>query len=221
MREAGITGYKFIDWFRDHPIADDLKLYRWSEDVLHGAAHRSWQPFAHPQLGDVEIGGWDRFHTFGNPPLPLLERELARFPRWLLWQALCSPKLELLHVGAEPVGAGTWKITLVVQNTGWLPTYVTKRALARKTVRGVIAEIDLPAGASLATGKTRDDVGQLEGKAYKHTGVSFWPDYNITDDRLKVEWVVRADEGATVGVVARHERAGTVRATIALADTRR
>ena len=24
---AGITGYKYIDWFRDHPIADDLKLY--------------------------------------------------------------------------------------------------------------------------------------------------------------------------------------------------
>jgi len=219
MREAGITDYKFIDWFRDHPVEDDLKLYRWSEDVLQGAAHRPWQPFAHPQLGDVEIGGWDRFHAFGNPPLPLLERELARFPRWLLWQALCSPKLELLHAGAEPVGAGAWKVTLVVQNTGWLPTYVSKRALARKTVRGVIAEIELPAGARLATGKARDDVGQLEGKAYKHTGVSFWPDYNVTDDRVKVEWVVRADAGATIGVVARHERAGTVRAAIALASS--
>jgi hypothetical protein len=219
MREAGIADYKFIDWFRDHPVEDDLKLYRWSEDVLQGAAHRPWQPFAHPQLGDVEIGGWDRFHAFGNPPLPLLERELARFPRWLLWQALCSPKLELLHAGAEPVGAGAWKVTLVVQNTGWLPTYVSKRALARKTVRGVIAEIELPAGARLATGKARDDVGQLEGKAYKHTGVSFWPDYNVTDDRVKVEWVVRADAGATIGVVARHERAGTVRAAIALASS--
>jgi murein tripeptide amidase MpaA len=221
MREAGITDYKFIDWFRDHPVEDDLKLYRWSEDVLQGAAHRPWKPFAHPQLGDVEIGGWDRFHAFGNPPLPLLERELARFPRWLVWQALCSPKLELLYAGAEPVGAGTWKVTLVVQNTGWLPTYVSKRALARKTVRGVIAAIELPAGARLATGKARDDVGQLEGKAYKHTGVSFWPDYNVTDDRVKVEWVVRADEGATIGVIARHERAGTVRATIALASARR
>ena len=32
MREAGIKEYKYIDWFRDHPIEDDLKLYRWSEE---------------------------------------------------------------------------------------------------------------------------------------------------------------------------------------------
>jgi hypothetical protein len=216
MREAGIGEYKFIDWFRDHPIADDLKLYRWNEEKLGGAAHRAWRAFDHPQLGKVEIGGWDRFHAFGNPPLPMLEREIAKFPRWLLWQALCSPKLELVHAGTAAVGDGTWKITLVLQNSGWLPTYVTKRALARKTVRGIVAEIALPQGVTLVAGKAHDDVGQLEGKAYKHTGVSFWPDYNVTDDRMKLEWVVRADPGASIEVTARHERAGTVRATVAL-----
>jgi murein tripeptide amidase MpaA len=216
MREAGITNYKFIDWFRDHPIEDDLRLYRWNQEKLGGAAHRAWKPFTHPQLGSVEIGGWDRFHAFGNPPLPLLEREIAKFPRWILWQALCSPKLELVHAGAEALGDGTWKLTLVVENSGWLPTYVTKRALARKTVRGIFAEVELPAGATLATGKLRDDIGQLEGKAYKHTGVSFWPDYNVTDDRVKREWIVRGDAGATIGISARHERAGTVRAAVTL-----
>ncbi len=216
MREAGIENYKYIDWFRDHPIDDDLKLFRWSEQKLGGAAYRDWKPFDHPQLGRIEIGGMDRFNAFGNPPLALLEQEIARFPRWLLWQALCSPKLELVHAGAQALGDGTWKVTLVVQNTGWLPTYVSKRALARKTVRGVVAEIDLPAGASLATGKARDDVGQLEGKAYKHTGVSFWPDYNLTDDRMKVEWVLRAKAGDAIGITARHERAGTLRTSVTL-----
>ena len=216
MREAGISNYKFIDWFRDHPIDDDLKLYRWNVEKLGGAAHHGWKPFAHPQLGGVEIGGWDRFHAFGNPPLPLLERELAKFPRWLLWQALCSPKLELVHAGAERVDDGTFKLTLVVQNIGWLPTYVSKRALARKTVRGIQTELALPAGATLASGKVRDDIGQLEGKAYKHTGVSFWPDYNVTDDRAKCEWIVHGSAGETVAVTARHERAGVVRASITL-----
>jgi murein tripeptide amidase MpaA len=217
MREAGITDYKYIDWFRDHPVDDDLKLFRWSEDRLDGAAHRPWKAFDHPQLGRVEIGGWDRFHTFGNPPLPLLEREVSRFPRWLLWQALCSPKLELVHAGAAAVTAGTWKVTLVIQNTGWLPTYVSKRALARKTVRGTIVDVDLPEGVQLAAGNQHQDAGQLEGKAFKHTGVSFWPDYNITDDRMKIEWIVTASAGATIGITARHERAGTVRASVVLA----
>ncbi len=149
--------------------------------------------------------------------MPLLERELARFPRWLLWQALTSPRLELLHAGAQALAADTWKITLVVQNTGWLPSYVSKRALERKIVRGTMVDIALPAGATLLQGKRRVDAGQLEGKAYKHTGVSFWPDYAVTDDRAKIEWIVRGPRGAVVQLVARHERAGTVRAEVTLA----
>jgi murein tripeptide amidase MpaA len=221
MREAGITDYKYIDWFRDHTIDDDLKLIRWSDESLGGIGHIRWKRFDHPQLGPVDIGGWNRFHAFANPPPAFLENELKRFPKWLVWQALISPKLALVHAGAERVGAdggrATWKVTLVVQNEGWLPSYVSKRALARKVVRGLVVEVGLPDGASLTVGKKREEHGQLEGKAYKHTGVSFWPDYNITDDRLKLEWVVEGKPGDRVTLTARHERAGLVRADITLA----
>jgi hypothetical protein len=216
MREAGIEKYPYIEWFRDHPIEDDLKIFRWSEEKLGGAAHVPWKPFEHPQLGRVEIGGWNRFHAFGNPPLPLLERELKRFPKWLLWQALLSPKLELVTADAQAMGEGSWKVRFVVQNTGWLPSYVSKRALERKVVRGVIAEIAVPEGIELVSGRRREDLGQVEGKAYKHTGISFWPDYHVTDDRAKFEWVVRGKKGGSVELTARHERAGTVRASVAL-----
>ena len=94
---------------------------------------------------------------------------------------------------------------------------MSKRALARKVVRGLIAEIGLPDGATLASGKLREEMGQLEGKAYKHTGVSFWPDYHVTDDRMKIEWIVSAKAGNTVNLTARHDRAGTVRAEVKLA----
>jgi murein tripeptide amidase MpaA len=217
MREAGITGYKYIDWFRDHPVEDDVKLIRWSDEKLGGVAHRGWKPFDHPQLGRIEIGGWNRFHAFSNPPPAFLEKELQRFPKWLLWQALISPRVVLVHAGAARAGEGAWKLTLVVQNEGWLPTYVTKRALARKVTRGLMVDVGLPAGASLVTGKARDDHGQLEGKAYKHTGVSFWPDSNITGDRVKLEWVVAGKAGDTVTLTACHERAGVVRASVVLA----
>jgi hypothetical protein len=218
MREAGIDKYLFIDWFRDHPIDDDLKLYRWNVEKLDGAAHVDWKPFDHPQLGKVEIGGWNRFHAFSNPPPRFLADELARFPKWLIWQALTSPKLELVVADAEALGDDTWRVRLVVQNSGWLPRYVSKRALERKVVRGVIAEIALPPDGELLLGKVRDEYGQLEGKAYKHTGVSFWPDYHVTDDRLKIEWVVRCQAGGQILLTVRHERAGTVRATVKLSD---
>jgi len=216
MREAGIEKYPYIDWFRDHPIGDDLKLYQWSEQTLGGLAHIPWKAFDHPQLGKVEIGGWNRFHAFSNPPPQLLAKELGRFPKWLLWQALTSPKMELVAAEADALGEDTWRVRLVVENTGWLPSYVSKRMLERKAVRGVIAEIALPAGGELLHGKRREELGQLEGKWAKHTGVSFWPDYHVTDDRAKIEWVVRAKKGERVDLVARHERAGVVRASVAL-----
>ena len=216
MREAGIDKYLFIDWFRDHPSDDDLKIFRWSEQKLGGSPHVDWTPFEHPELGSVEIGGWNRFHAFGNPPLQFLEREVAKFPKWLVWQALLSPKLELLTATSRAIEQGIWSVQLVVQNTGWLPSYVSKRAEERKVVREVLAEISLPDGAELISGKRREGMGQLEGKAYKHTGISFWPDYHVTDDRAKMEWVVRAKAGDVITLTAKHERAGTVHAELKL-----
>jgi hypothetical protein len=216
MREAGIEKYLYIDWFRDHPISDDLTLYRWNEQKLGGVAHVDWKPFDHPQLGPIEIGGWNRLHAFSNPPAAFLEKEVARFPSWMIWQALLLPKLELVDALADRIGPESWRVRLVVQNTGWLPSYVSKRALERKIVRGLIAEIALPEGAKLHSGKRRQEVGQLEGKAYKHTGVSFWPDYHVTDDRAKIEWVVQGRVGDRVALTARHERAGTVRTNVTL-----
>jgi hypothetical protein len=46
--------------------------------------------------------------------------------------------------------------------------------------------------------------------------VSFWPDRNVTDDRAKIEWIVGGKAGDEVRLTARHERAGTVRATVKL-----
>ena len=37
-----------------------------------------------------------------------------------------------------------------------------------------------------------------------------------TDDRLKMEWMVRAPRGGRVKLTARHERAGVVRAEVEL-----
>jgi murein tripeptide amidase MpaA len=216
MREAGIEKYQYIEWFRDHPIDDDLKLFRWSEEKADGIAHVDWKPFDHPQLGRVDIGGWNRLHAFSNPPPQFLEREVARFPKWILWQALISPRLELVAAETEALGNDHWRVRLVVQNSGWLPSYVSKRSLGRKVVRGVMVDIALPDGAALISGKVRDDIGQLEGKAYKHTGISFWPDYHVTDDRAKIEWVVRGRAGDRIALCAKHERAGTVRAEVKL-----
>ncbi len=214
MREAGITNYKYIDWFRDHPVEDDLKMLAWADKECDGKGYIDWYNFQHPQLGAVEIGGWNKLYSFRNPPPHLLEREVAKFPDWLIHNAMLSPKLDIVDLKAEKIADNVYRVILVVQNTGYLPSYVSKRALARGQSRGVITEITLPTDAKLRSGKSRLSLGELEGRAYKHTLMSFWTDTSPTSDRAITEWIV---EGAgEISITVQHEKAGTVRAKVML-----
>jgi hypothetical protein len=195
-------------------VEDDLKLLKWNDDILKGKGYVKWYPYNHPQLGKVELGGWDQMNTWTNPPLEFLEKEISPFPEWVVWHALISPKLGLYEISSTPLGGNTFRVRLVVENTGWLPTYVTKKALDKKLTRGVIAEIHLPKGATLESGRTRMEVGELEGRAYKPVNAD--ESTEGTSDRVKVEWVVKAKKGTKVKLTARHERAGLVNIDVVL-----
>ena len=215
-KEAGVEDYHFVDWYREHPPEDDLKLLRWSDRELEGQGYVTWYPFEHPQLGPVELGGWNKLGVFRNPPKKYLEREVKRFPSWLVWQALTLPKLEVFKAEATRLGADTWKVRLAVHNTGYLPSYVTKRALERKVTRGVVYEIEAPDGAALVAGKPRVEGAQLEGRASRPSLQAFLPNLDLTGDRGQCEWTVRAAPGTRVTLSARHDRAGKVVTSVVL-----
>jgi hypothetical protein len=103
----------------------------------------------------------------------------------------------------------------VLQNSGWLPTQVTQKALDRKAVLPIEVELELPEGARVVTGKQREEAGQLQGRV-ESRAVLWWGVDLSTSDLAKLEWVVEAPSGSEVGVVARHERAGTARAGLTL-----
>jgi murein tripeptide amidase MpaA len=217
QRQAGIEGYKFIDWYREHPVEDALKMLKWSDEALDGKGYVDWYPFDHPQLGKVELGGWNMQYAWRNPPPQFLEKEIAPFADWLIWHALVSPLLELYEAKVIPLGGDVYQVRLVVQNTGWMPSYGSKKALEKRLVRGVIAEIALPEGATLKSGDPRQDIGQLEGRAYTASSLTPWGmlmGNGFTPDRAKAEWVIHAPNGGEVTLVARHPRAGRVKATL-------
>jgi len=190
-------------------------MLRWNDEQLNGQGYVDWYSFEHPQLGPIELGGWNELYTWRNPPTKLLEAEVARFPRWLVWHLLISPRLEICETLVVPLGQDAYHIRLVVQNTGWLPTYIAKKALEKKLVSGCLASIQLPAGATLIAGKPQENLGQLEGRNNKPSAPT-WHICDPTEDRAKVEWVVRSPAGGTAVLEVRHDRAGTVRATVKL-----
>ena len=210
QRRAGIEVEHFIDWYRHHPLEDDLKLLKWNDEVLNGQGFVDWYPFVHPQLGQIELGGWNPLYSFWNPPANLLQQEIAAFPQWLVWHNLISPRLEIFDLSVKQLQAELWQINLVVHNTGWLPTYVSQQAKQKDKVRGVICEIQLPDTVTLISGQARIERGQLEGRAHKPASPFGWGGQmaDPTDNRLRVEWVVRGDPATSVKVIARHDRAG-------------
>jgi hypothetical protein len=171
----------------------------------------------------VEIGGWDQQNYWRNPPPLLREREAARFPAWMTQIALSLPKLELLRTEVRALGPDTWRVRLAVANSGWLPSNITRRALDRKVVRGVVFELHLPqihgapdAAVSLVSGKLRMEGPHLAGHAPKESLLNDMAGEHITADRAVGEWVVRAPQGTRLALTARCDRAGVVRAEVSL-----
>ena len=113
--------------------------------------------------------------------------------RWRDEAREARQKLHRLHeveVEADALGEDTYRVRLTVHNTGWLPTYVTKKALEKKVVRGLVCEIELPQGATLETGKLRHELGQLEGRVYKPVRVP------RNDESSSIRWHAASSDSA-------------------------
>jgi hypothetical protein len=213
------TGHKQSTHFWYTGPSDDeaLAVLRWC-DEHHPAGHVDWYPFDHPELGAVELGGWDDLSTWINPPAPLLPAEVRPHADFAIHQALCSPRLEIQRVSATRLGDDTWQVEVGVANTGFLPTDVSALARKEELVRPVTVELS---GAEVVDGPARRRLGvdtggraggQLDGRAaHRFAGGN-----DGTPDRALVRFVVRAAPGTTVTVTARHDRAGRCSAEHAL-----
>ncbi len=217
-RAAGIKVEKYTDWLFDHSADDALKLFQYFDKICPDEAHVNWYSFDHPQLGAVELGGWNVIRSITNPPVHLLEKELEPFPDWFVSLALMSPRLALHSASATKLGDDQHLVRLVVENTGYLPTNGSEVAKTAKVVREVVAEIDLPDGATLIQGKPWAEIGHLSGRNAMialpiFIGTGFDPG-DDSADRVKYEWIVNAPPGTKLTLRARGDRAGSVEATV-------
>ena len=198
-------------WYTGPSDDEALAVLRWC-DQHHPEGHVDWSSFDHPQLGAVEIGGWDDLTTWTNPPGHLLRDEVAPHADFAIHQALCSPRLELVHVAVTHLAGETWRVEAGIANTGWLATDVSALARKHNLVKPGYAEI---AGDSIAVvgGTVRQQFAHLEGRAstrfsYGHDG---------TPDRTLVSWVVTGSEGAEATITVNSDRAGRVSVRVPLA----
>ncbi len=208
----GILKRDFIGWFRFHPEEDDLKLLEFN-DAQGLEGFQNWTAFEHPQLGPLEIGGWDYKRFWGNAPAKFLPDIAHKNTLFTLLHAEAAPRLQAKLVKVERASNDVFRIVVVLENTGFLPTYTSAKALEKKAVEGIRVKLLAPEAAKLLAGEAVADIGHLEGRSNKVEAVFGAP---FGDQEKKLEWVVQAQTGTAVQLEAVAQRAGTVRITIRL-----
>jgi hypothetical protein len=114
---------------------DDMDRLIGDQRYNDGAGFMDWQPFDHPQLGQVEIGGFHPKFFLQNPPPHMLEKWAGEHAMWNLALAMHLPLLELerpaVRVLDRSADSTTYAVTVRWTNTGGMPTALRQAQLVR------------------------------------------------------------------------------------------
>ncbi|HEX4944414.1 MAG TPA: M14 family metallopeptidase [Usitatibacteraceae bacterium] len=124
FRQLGIERKKpFVDHYTRLDRKDYLALARFDREQNQGRIFSRWRKARHPQLGEVEVGGFDARVGISNPPYEKLAETCAAQSAAFLRVAALVPQVSLEVVKQEKAGADHTRIEVRVANSGYLGTY--------------------------------------------------------------------------------------------------
>lgn len=161
-------------------------------------AFAAWSPFQHPDLGEVEIGGFLPYVTH-NPPEALLPELGQKHGEFLVELAGKLPRVGFAGTEVESHGGGLFTLTVKVENRGFFPTSLrhgqTSRSVGPSWVQIQVDDDDILSGAE----KTAP-IGVLAGSGSQE----------------EVTWLIRGQEGGAVEIRLHSQKAGRETVSVSL-----
>jgi hypothetical protein len=162
--QLGIARKKpFVDHYTQLERKDFLALAKLDREQNQGRVFKRWRKAVHPQLGEVELGGFDGRVGISNPPYEKLGETCASQSAAFLRVAALVPRVSVEIVKQERVGADHTRVEIRVANRGYLGTYglpsARKLPLSeplRMTAAGTGLKLVAPA-------ETIVEIGHLDG----------------------------------------------------------
>ncbi len=149
-----------------------------------------WTTATHPQLGEVEVGGF-RPNARVNPPAEEVA-ELARaHAEFFVWLGNQTAEVEIVETRVEARGEGVWEVHATVANERYLPTQ-TQMGQRIRFNRPITVRLLPTRGLTVLTGNIQQQVPRLEGMGGRRT----------------FSWLVQAPAGTTIPLEVFAERAG-------------
>lgn len=176
--------------------SDDAKWLAYADRV--GEGYVDWQPYDHPQLGPVEIGGFVPGFKM-NAPQDAHEGIIEAQGEFIEQLLAMLPRVVIEDPVVEKVEGGVWRVSMTVRNDGELPTRTALGAKARRLTPYVLA-LDVPQDTLIA------------GSTINRT------DSIAPGETMRAEWLVLADDGSTLNAQLRTEEFGTTDIEIELAE---
>ena len=220
-RAAGLERYDAERPLEESELAGIL---RWLDHSCQGAFH-PWTAFDHPQLGAVELGGWEWLYSWLNPPPGgLLQSELERFSKLVLGTAQALPRLHVREFVEETVGwaeapesngenySPLRKLHVVVENRGFLPSWICRGR--NENPACLEMHLLMEADTHLVMGKERLYGGQLSGTGLSEGELAVpYTSGSELSARFEADWLVEGS--GRIQLEVRHPRAGTQQLNVA------
>lgn len=160
-------------------------------------AYVQWQPYDHPTLGQVEIGGMIPYSTVA-PPMDSVSELIGKQLPFVRELAKLLPKITIEKVDIEKRGSDVWKVEVWVANNGFLPY---------PTHQGKRCQRPAPAVLTLSG----NSIVFLEGRERKVIDL-----LGGSGGNQKVHWLIQAGEGETITLKAHSFSAGEDERSVSL-----
>jgi hypothetical protein len=154
---------RFVEYYERFGRADLQRLALWDREHNASRIFRPWRRCEHPQLGEVEVGGIDPRIGLWNPPPSELAELCRQQAQAFLRVASLAPALRVAQPEVLALPGGLYRVTLQVENHGYLPSSFLSSAKKLDFNEPVHADCETIGCELLDPAQRHIVIGQLEG----------------------------------------------------------
>ncbi len=215
----GRAGVK-MDWHKARKLSTkeklerELKVLEFNDKELSGKGFIDWHEYDHPQLGQVEIGGYNPKYFRQNPPHKLLEQECHKMTMFLLAHAKALPQIAIEECDLTKVDKDVYQLNILVANHGFLPTNLTNKGKKINAINKDKIELSFTDKVELISGEMETEIGYLNGYFNAQQDYNRSEGYNNGCKRFS--FVLKAKASSKITIKVDSQKGGVIEKVVTI-----